>query len=109
MDMIMGVVQDGAVLVREAESMAVVKPVVAAGQTVVTGLLARRWEWLRGATQLAWRRCAVTEGAALLATVAHVWRLLMVREKYNGEHTVEMLEGDVITWHVEESAELMSD
>lgn len=85
MDVIVGIVRDGAMLGCIAESVAVVEPRVAAGQTVVTGLLARRRARLRMATRQA-RRGAVLQGATLLPAVAHVRTPLMVREKYNGEH-----------------------
>lgn len=48
MDVIVAIVQDGVMVMGMAEGVAEVKPVVAAGQSVVTGLLAclvaRWWE-----------------------------------------------------------------
>lgn len=39
-NMVVGIVEDGGVLMRVVEGVAVLEPMVAAGQTVVTGLLA---------------------------------------------------------------------
>lgn len=74
---VVGVVQDGAMLVR----MAVLEPlVVAAGQTVVTGLLAglvaRRWQLLVATGQA--RGGADTQRAILLPTEVHIRAILMV-------------------------------
>ena len=82
MSVVVGVVQDGGMLMRVAEGVAELWPVVvvAAGQTVATGLLAclvaRWWERVLMATRQTCG-CAVTQRATLLPTLAHIWTLLM--------------------------------
>lgn len=81
--MVVGIVEDGCVLMCSAESTAVVERavVVAAAQTVVAGLLAclvaRRWELLWVATRQA-QGCAITQRALRLSTDAHIRTLLMM-------------------------------